>query len=94
MNRVLDEHLSSQQAFLNTLKNKYGTPRDDAAVEENVAAEFRCHLFRYLHGLNGSSHIRGRMHELQTLPAIRAAIKTCFEREAAHRASAPSRVEH
>jgi nifR3 family TIM-barrel protein len=93
MNRVLDDHLSSQQAFLNTLKSKYGTPRDDAAVEENVAAEFRCHLFRYLHGLNGSSHIRGRMHELQTLPAIREAIKACIERESAHRASVTTRLE-
>jgi len=87
--RVLDEHLELELSFLNTLKKKYGVPRDDKAVEENLATTFRCHLFRYLHGLKGSSYIRGRLFELQTLPEIREAVKSCLEREAAYRAAAP-----
>lgn len=90
INRILNEHLKSEQAFLNMLKKKYGVPRDAAAIEENLVTTFRCHLFRYLHGLKGSSYIRGRLHELQTLPAIREAVKTCLEREAAYRAAAPT----
>jgi len=90
INRALEEHLKTELDFLNQLKEKYGAPPDDAAVDENLAATFRCHLFRYLHGLKGSSYIRGRLHELQTLPAIREAIKSCLEREAAYRASAPT----
>lgn len=84
--RVLDEHLDLNLAFLNMLKEKYGLPRDDIAIQENMVAAFRCHLFRYLHGLKGSSYIRGRLFELQTLPAIREAVKDCLEREAAWRA--------
>ena len=85
--RVLNEHLDLNLHFLNMLKEKYGVPRDDTAVQENLSAAFRCHLFRYLHGLKGSSYIRGRLFELQTLPAIREAVTSCLEREAGWRAS-------
>jgi tRNA-dihydrouridine synthase len=88
IDRVLNEHLQTEEAFLNSLKKKFGVPRDTAAVLENLTATFRCHLFRYLHGLKGSSYIRGRLHELKTLPAIREAVTACLEREAAYRASA------
>jgi tRNA-dihydrouridine synthase B len=87
--RVLDEHVDLELHFLSLLKKKYGVPRDEKAIEENLATTFRCHLFRYLHGLKGSSYIRGRLFELQTLPAIREAVKNCIEREAAYRAAAP-----
>lgn len=88
ISRALNEHLQTEEAFLNSLKMKFGVPRDAEAVEENITATFRCHLFRYLHGLKGSSYIRGRLHELKTLPTIHEAITACLEREAAYRASA------
>jgi hypothetical protein len=84
--RVLNEHLDLDLAFLNMLKDKYGLPRDDSAIQENLVATFRCHLFRYLHGLKGSSYIRGRLFELQTVAAIREAVTGCLEREAGWRA--------
>jgi tRNA-dihydrouridine synthase B len=89
IHRILEEHLEAELAFLTTLKKKYGLPRDDGAVEENLVTTFRCHLFRYLHGLKGASYLRRRLHELRTLPEIREAVNACLEREAAYRASAP-----
>lgn len=86
---VLDEHLLAELDWTARIRRRYGIPRDEGAIEEALATTFRCHLFRYLHGLKGSSYVRSRLHLLHTLPDIRAAVESCLEREATYRASAP-----
>ncbi len=87
---ALDEHMESELDLARRIRERYQVPREALGPEAALAATFRCHLFRYLHGLNGSSYVRGRLHELHTLAEIRAAVAGCLEREAAHRAVAPS----
>ncbi len=87
---VLETHLADEAALLRRLRERYGLPREPVNEEEALATTFRCHLFRYLHGLKGSSYLRGRLHLLHTLADIRAAVDACLAREAAYRA----RVRH
>ena len=47
---------------------------------------FRMHLFRYLSGLKGVSHMRGRLSTVRTLDEVRRAIDDCLACEAARRA--------
>lgn len=83
---ALEAHLAAELDLTRRLRERYGPPRDEAIdPEEALATTFRCHLFRYLHGLKGSSYVRGRLHELHTLSEIRAAVASCLEREAAYR---------
>lgn len=86
---ALEAHLAAEAELSRRLRERYGIPRGADDAEEALATTFRCHLFRYLHGLKGSSYVRGRLHELHTLAQIRAAVASCLEREAAYRASAP-----
>ncbi len=88
---TLETHLSAEQELIRRIRERYSLPRDVIGIDEALVTTFRCHLFRYLHGLKGSSHVRGRLHELHTLADIRAAVASCFEREAAYRANAPAR---
>ena len=87
---ALEAHMASELELIRRLRERYNLPRTPSDDDEVLAAAFRCHLFRYLHGLKGSSHVRGRLHELHTLADIRAAIDSCFEREAAYRAAQPA----
>ena len=86
---TLEAHMAAELALLRRIRERYALPRHVIDAEEALATTFRCHLFRYLHGLKGSSHVRGRLHELHTLAEIRAAVASCLEREAAYRAAAP-----
>jgi len=86
---ALETHMAAEVELIERIRERYALPRNAAETDETLATTFRCHLFRYLHGLKGSSYVRGRLHELQTLDAIRAAVASCLEREAAYRASAP-----
>ena len=84
---ALESHMAAELELIERIRQRYNLPR--GADEETLATTFRCHLFRYLHGLKGSSYVRGRLHELHTLTDIRAAVAGCLEREAAYRANAP-----
>jgi nifR3 family TIM-barrel protein len=86
---ALEAHLAAEQELTERIRQRYALPRSDRDAEETLAALFRCHLFRYLHGLKGSSYVRGRLHELHTLADIRAAVASCLEREAAFRDKDP-----
>ncbi len=86
---ALEAHMADELAFIRRVHARYHVPRGALDAEEALAATFRCHLFRYLHGLKGSSFLRGRLHELHSLADIRAAVASCLEREAAYRAAAP-----
>lgn len=86
----LEEHMAAELELLHLIRERYALPQHAIDAEESLATTFRCHLFRYLHGLKGSSYLRGRLHELHTLDEIRMAVATCIEREAAYRAGAPS----
>ena len=87
--RALEEHLASELELIRRIRTRYDLPRGALDPDETLATTFRCHLFRYLHGLKGSSQVRSRLHELHTLADIRGAVASCLEREAAYRASAP-----
>lgn len=86
---TLEAHMAAELALLRRIRERYALPRHVIDADEALATTFRCHLFRYLHGLKGSSHVRGRLHELHTLADIRAAVASCLEREAAYRSAAP-----
>jgi nifR3 family TIM-barrel protein len=86
---TLEAHMAAELALLQRIRQRYALPRQAIDPQEALATTFRCHLFRYLHGLKGSSHVRSRLHELHTLAEIRAAVESCLEREAAYRAAAP-----
>jgi len=85
---TFEAHIAAELALFERIHARSGLPVDAAQLEETLATTFRCHLFRYLHGLKGSSYVRGRLHELNTLDAIHAAVAGCLEREAAYRAAA------
>lgn len=85
---TLEAHMAAELELAHRIRARYTLPCHAIDPEETLATTFRCHLFRYLHGLKGSSYMRGRLHELHTLAEIRAAVASCFEREAAFRASA------
>lgn len=86
---ALESHMSAELELLSLIRERYGLPSHAIDPDESLATTFRCHLFRYLHGLKGSSFLRGHLHQLNTLDAIRAAVGACLEREAAYRAGAP-----
>ena len=87
---TLETHIAAEIALFERIQARSGLPVDAAQINEALATTFRCHLFRYLHGLKGSSYVRGHLHELNTLDAIRVAVASCLEREAAYRAAARS----
>jgi len=82
---TLEAHMAAEAELIERIRTRYALPDNAAQTEETLATTFRCHLFRYLHGLKGSSYVRGHLHELNTLDAIRAAVASCLEREAAYR---------
>jgi len=85
---TLEAHMAAELELIRLIRARYAMPRHAINPEETLATTFRCHLFRYLHGLKGSSYLRGRLHELHTLAEIRAAVASCLEREAAYREGA------
>jgi nifR3 family TIM-barrel protein len=89
----LEAHMAAELELLRRIREHYDLPRHAIDPEDSLATTFRCHLFRYLHGLKGSSYVRSRLHELHTLDDIRAAVSSCLEREAAYRAKAPQTHE-
>ncbi len=89
----LEAHMAAELELLRLIRERYALPKNAIEPEEALATTFRCHLFRYLHGLKGSSHVRGRLHELHTLTDIRTAVASCLEREADYRAGAPQAIE-
>ncbi|MBP5321650.1 MAG: tRNA-dihydrouridine synthase family protein [Kiritimatiellae bacterium] len=87
--QTLYRHLAEEKALLLRIREKYQLPTTALTPEEALAATFRCHLFRYLHGLQGSGHLRRHLHELKSEADIRAAVEACLENEAGFRAAKP-----
>lgn len=82
---ALKKHLQLEQRLIRQ-QQRHGYLSTTEGVEESlISTTFRCHLFRYLHGLKGSSYLRGHLRELRTLQQILGAVEECFEREAAWR---------
>jgi tRNA-dihydrouridine synthase B len=86
----LEAHMAAELDLTRRIRERYGVPRESIDPEEALATTFRCHLFRYLHGLKGSSYLRSHLSDFHTLADIRAAVSACLEREAAYRAGAPA----
>jgi nifR3 family TIM-barrel protein len=84
---TLEDHMTAEMELIRRIRQRHALPRDAAGENETLATTFRCHLFRYLHGLKGASYMRGRLHALHTLADIRDAVASCLEREAAYRAA-------
>lgn len=87
--RVLEEHVTGELELQRQIRAHFRLPAHAMPPELAAVATFRCHLFRYLHGLKGSSYVRGHLNTMRTLDDIRAALDGCFEREARFRANAP-----
>jgi len=83
---ALESHMADSRSLFEQTEARYGAAADGARTEEHLVAVFRAHLFRYLRGLKGSSHLRGRLHLLNTLADIHAAVAACLERENDYRA--------
>ncbi len=83
---TLEAHMAAELELIRLIRARYALPRHAMDPDDLLTTTFRCHLFRYLHGLKGSSYVRGRLSELHTLADIRAAVASCLEREAAYRA--------
>ena len=86
---VLEEHLAGELELQRQIRAHFRLPARALSPEPAAVATFRGHLFRYLHGLKGSSHVRGNLNTMLTLDDIRAALDGCFAREAGYRARAP-----
>ncbi|MBU3731624.1 MAG: MerR family transcriptional regulator [Beijerinckiaceae bacterium] len=86
---MLEAHLAGELELLAQTRDRFRSPRSVLSPDQAAALAFRCHLFRYLHGLKGSSYVRGRLNQMRTTDDIRAALDGCFEREANFRARAP-----
>ena len=89
---VLLEHLDLDFAFITDLAAKYPTLLTDDTPEMLTVIRFRMHLFRYLSGLKGVSHMRGRLSTVRTLDEVRRAIDDCLACEAARRARRAERL--
>jgi tRNA-dihydrouridine synthase B len=75
---VLLRHLDEEAAFL-----RYNGVD---SIERRLVATFRCHLFRYLSGLKGSSFLRSRLNDMHTVAAMIKGVDACLERELRFRA--------
>ncbi|HOE60281.1 MAG TPA: tRNA-dihydrouridine synthase family protein [Kiritimatiellia bacterium] len=85
---VLEAHLEAECELARRCCEREGRAGSVRDLDAAGVAAFRGHLFRYLHGLKGSSYLRGRLHTLHTLEEVRAAVEACLAREAAYRAGA------
>ena len=90
---TLEEHLSGELELQRQIHANYRRPSHALPPELAAAATFRCHLFRYLHGLRGSSYVRGQLNTLRTIAAIRQALDGCFASEAQARAERQSPID-
>lgn len=88
---VLEEHLAGELELHRQIRAHHRLPSHAMPPEQAAVTSFRCHIFRYLHGLKGSSYVRGHLNTMRTLDDIRAALDGCFEREAKYRAQAPEK---
>ena len=86
---VLEEHLAGELELQRQLHAHHRLPSHALPPDQAAVVTFRAHLFRYLHGLKGSSYVRGHLNTMRTFEDIRAALDGCFEREAKFRAKAP-----
>jgi len=78
-------HLNDENVFLSQIRDRFNLPETALSIEKSLATTFRCHLFRYLHGLKGSSYLRSHLNQIATTPEIIAAVESCIERERAFR---------
>ena len=86
---VLDAHLEGERELHRQIHANHRMPSHALTPDLAAVATFRGHLFRYLHGLRGSSYVRGHLNTMRTIDDIRSALHGCFEREAKFRANAP-----
>ena len=86
---MLIRHLHDEQKLLERNRSIYECPENALSIASTLATTFRCHLFRYLHGLKGSSYLRGKLHTIRTTEEMIAAVDSCIERERIFRANKP-----
>ncbi len=75
---VLLRHLDEEAVFLRH--------NGIHSIERPLVATFRCHLFRYLSGLKGSSFLRSQLSDIHTVAAVIEGVDACLERELRFRA--------
>ncbi|MFO7937523.1 MAG: tRNA-dihydrouridine synthase family protein [Kiritimatiellia bacterium] len=88
---LLLRHLYDEKVLLERTRNIYKCPDNALSIESTLATSFRCHLFRYLHGMKGSSFLRSHMSRIRTFDQIIEAVDACIERERIFRADRPKK---
>ena len=89
---VLLEHIDLDFAFITDLAAKYPALLADDTPEMLTVIRFRLHLFRYLSGLKGVSHMRGQLATVRSLDEVRRAIDDCLDCEATRRSRRAERL--
>ncbi len=84
---ALDEHLRLE--LQHRIQIQPRLPPGSLSPAQAVVIAFRCHLFRYLHGLKGASHVRSRLFEYHVPGDLLPDLDACFEREKRFREEAP-----
>lgn len=79
-------HWEHEKKFVTDVRTKYQLPATAITPEEAMVSTFRCHLFRYLRGLQGSGHLRRHLSDFKTEKEILKAVDDCLENEAGFRA--------
>ncbi len=84
------EHLALERELIVRIRDKYQLPESHATPDEALAAAFRLHMFRYLHGLQGSGHLRRHLMDIQSESDIITAVTACLDNEAEFRRNHPA----
>ena len=87
--KILLRHLHDEKQLLERNRSLYECPEKALSIESTLATTFRCHLFRYLHGMKGSSYLRSHLSQIRTIDEMTAAVDACIERERIFRANKP-----
>jgi len=89
IHQELIKHLNYERELIDRNRSLYACPESAQPPESTLATTFRCHLFRYLHGLKGSSYLRSHLHQLDSMESIISAVDSCIEREQSYRDNRP-----
>ena len=85
---LLLRHIRDEEDFMRNHRSLYETPDGTFEIESALSATFRCHLFRYLHGMKGSSYLRSHLAGIRSREDLTAAVDACIARERIFRARA------
>lgn len=78
--RALQKHFTYEMELIRQIK-RHHLALSDLDCEKQLVITFRQHLFRYLYGFKGVSHLRSRLSSFTNMQQINAAIMDTLGRE-------------